>query len=166
MSTAFGLCPQHRSKRGRSSREPPKTQVDDLAPNPNWSAGRVDGLSPETALTLIGAHSRPAPSASVPCITESNVYYAYATTSEDLQRVAQTAPENLRQDLLEQPRTPLPVGSRVRLHYPMQLCDGACYMTEAAVDPTTGQFRMNHLKIYTEGVQGGAPTRHIGDFEV
>lgn len=157
MSAAFGLCPQHRSKRGRSSREPPKARVDDLAPN---STGRIDVLSPETA------HDRPAPSASAPCITESNIYYAYATTSEDLQRVAQTAPQNLQRDLLEQPRTPLPMGSRVRLHYPMQLCDGACYMTEAAVDPTTGQFRMNHLKIYTECAQGGAPARHIGDFEV
>ena len=92
----------------------------------------------------------------------------YTTTTEDLERIPQTTGE-LGKDLAmaSGTREKIPSGTRVRLHYPMVSLNGGCYMTEACVHPDSGQFEMNHVRIYTEGEADCAtPIRHVGPFEV
>ena len=103
---------------------------------------------------------------SVPRIDESNVYYVYTTLAHDGLRIPMGDGGDIRADLRDQRPEPAEAGTRVRLHYPMVNVDGTRYMTEARVDPTTGQFRMYHIGVYSEGVSGGPPVRHVGEFEV
>ena len=105
-----------------------------------------------------------------PPISESNIYYVYTRTTEHLIRFPYTGPgvDCLERDLAVETEncTVVPVGTRVRLHYPLEWMAGKCYMIEASVDARTGQFGFGRLMVCAEGADGGPIVRYVGNFEV
>ena len=110
-------------------------------------------------------------------ISETNVYYAYARSLEDQTAAPCSGPGELAQDLEaaaaaaaaggDMTATVVPAGTRLRLHYPMQSHGGTTYMLAAMLDPVTAQFSFGWVKVYSDAAgPGGAPLRHVGEFEV
>lgn len=123
------------------------------------------------------ASTTPTPTTAAPpppvraTISETNVYYAYTRSLEEQTAAPCSGPGELAQDLEAAAAsgggTVVPAGTRMRLHYPMQSHTGTTYMLAAMLDPVTAQFSFGWVKVYSEATgHGGAPVRHVGDFEV
>ena len=105
-----------------------------------------------------------------PTISESNIYYVYATlqreqyapvatseTLKDISKIKETSAEKVY----------LHTGTRLRLHYPMVSFNGSTYMLAAHVNKVTGQFQFLHVHVYSRQTDNGQePNRFIGEFEV
>jgi hypothetical protein len=103
--------------------------------------------------------------ADTPTVDESNIYYVYSTAKTDLLRIPKTS-RGLDKDLEDNVTTTIPAGTRMRLHYPMEMRKGCCYMTEASVHSDTGLFQMSYVCVYKESVDGMPPTRYVTDFDI